>query len=91
METGVPSTRRDIFLDHDRDPAAIERKFELLKRRAKQQGYAVGIGHPYRETLTYLESQLPKLETEGFQLVSVRELIRMQQGAAFAGRQLAKN
>lgn len=75
QETGVPSVRRDVFLDHDRQPQTLVAEFERLKKIARRQGHAVGIGHPYPETLAFLERALPLLEDDGFQLVSISEVI----------------
>lgn len=75
-EEGVPAARRDIFLDHERSIAAVEREFERLKDRARQKGHAIGIGHPFPETLAVLERQLPLLEQQGFELVSVSKLLQ---------------
>ena len=74
-ERGVPSIRRDVFLDNVPTAAAIDEEFRRLKRRAKKHGIAVGIGHPYPETLHYLEQVLPTLIDEGIELVSVGRLI----------------
>ena len=70
-ESGVPAVRRDVFLDPDHEPGTVEREFARLKRLATERGFAVGIGHPYPETLTLLERELPKLSAEGFELVGI--------------------
>lgn len=75
-EEGVSATRRDVFLDHERTVEAVSIEFERLKKKARRQGHAVGIGHPFPETLEVLEQQLPLLEDEGFELVTIGELIR---------------
>ena len=36
---------------------------------------AVAIGHPFPETLAVLERELPKLRAEGFELVTISELL----------------
>ena len=64
----LPSTRRDIFLDNQRDPSAIEKQFERLIKLAKKQHVAVAIGHPYPETLEFLEYVLPTLAHQGIKL-----------------------
>jgi len=74
-EQGVSATRRDVFLDHDRDPAAIGSEFERLKGIARERGHAVGIGHPYPETLAMLEHELPALGGDGIELVTISELL----------------
>ncbi len=74
-ESGVPAARRDVFLDNERTPGAVAKSFERLKRLARQRGWAIGIGHPYPETLEFLEQALPALASEGIELVSLGELI----------------
>ena len=76
VEEGVPATRRDVFLDHTRSVEAIAREYERLTAQARKQGHAVAIGHPFPETLEVLEQQLPLLEAEGFELVTISELLQ---------------
>jgi len=72
----VPNVSRDVFLDNERTQVALERASRLVLARARKQGAAVLIGHPYPETLSFLERQLPELESrEGVQLVSVQRLL----------------
>jgi polysaccharide deacetylase 2 family uncharacterized protein YibQ len=74
-EAGIAARRRDVFLDHDRSPEALEREFERLKRLARERGKAVGVGHPHPETLDMLEEELDTLEREGIELVPISQLI----------------
>ena len=74
-ERGVPAIKRDVFLDSDPAPDKVEKEFERLKELAREQGLAVAIGHPYPETLAFLERAIPGLVEEGIQLVPLRELI----------------
>lgn len=74
-ERGIPSMKRDVFLDPDPLPETVSREFERLKNIARQQGFAVGIGHPYPATLDFLETALPELGNEGYDLVGIGELI----------------
>jgi polysaccharide deacetylase 2 family uncharacterized protein YibQ len=60
-ENWVPNLRRDVFLDNDRDPAKIRKHFRRLIKMARETGIALGIGHPYPETMAVLEEELPKL------------------------------
>ncbi len=71
----IPSARRNVFLDHERDTAAIHAEFDRLVRYAKRHGTALAIGHPYEETLAVLERRLPSLKREGIVLVAVSDLI----------------
>lgn len=77
-EAGVPAVRRDVFLDPDQAPGTLQREFRRLKKLARQRGFAVGIGHPYPETLTMLEGELPKLVGEGFELIRISTYISMR-------------
>jgi polysaccharide deacetylase 2 family uncharacterized protein YibQ len=78
LESGVPAMRRDVFLDPDTTPGTIEREFARLKKLARQQGFAVGIGHPYPTTLEYLEKVLPNLQDDGYDLVSLSQLVALR-------------
>jgi polysaccharide deacetylase 2 family uncharacterized protein YibQ len=81
-ENGLPSVKRDVFLDNDRSPEAIHKQFRRLLRLSRQRGWAVAIGHPHPQTLAMLEAELPKLEAMGVRLVPVSRLIHQlrQQG-----------
>ena len=74
----IPSTRRNVFLDHVRSRPAIEAEFDRLLRVAERHGSALAIGHPYDETLAVLEARLPELEARGIDLVPVSGLIRLR-------------
>lgn len=73
-EHGRPFLERDVFLDHDPDPAAIEAELERLVATARREGMAVGIGHPRPETLAVLEQRLPEHARAGVRFVPVSEL-----------------
>ena len=74
-EFGVAATRRHVFLDNDRSDEAMMREFEKLLRIAERQGIAVGIGHPYPETLSFLETRLAELDTSTVTLIPVSEAL----------------
>lgn len=73
---GIDSLVRDVFLDNDQSPTAIEHAFELALEKAKLEGQAVVIGHPHPTTLAFLEKRLPALEFEGVQLTTVSEALQ---------------
>jgi len=77
-ETGVEARKRDVFLDPDREPETVAREFERMKRLADKRGSVVAIGHPYAATLALLERELPKLADDGYELVTISELVRAQ-------------
>lgn len=72
---GLATAGRDIFLDNDRDLLHINEQFNKLLRIARRRGHAVAIGHPYPETITYLQQVLPLLEQAGVKVVPVSELL----------------
>lgn len=75
-ESGIPATRRDVFLDADPSPAAIDHEFERLLALARSRGRAVAIGHPYPATLDFLERRLPMLEDEGIELIGIGRMLK---------------
>lgn len=70
-EHHVPVLHRDIFLDHDKNKESIRTQFKQLIRLAKKRGSAIGIGHPYPETLEVLREMLPQLNDMGVNLIPV--------------------
>lgn len=74
----IPSTRRNVFLDHVRSRAAIEAEFDRMIRVAERHGTALAIGHPYDETIDVLEARLPELADRGIDLVPVSNLIQLR-------------
>lgn len=78
-EAGVPATKRDVFLDPDRARETLVKEFARLKSLARENGFAVGIGHPYPGTLDFLEAELPKLRADGIELIGIAELIEQSE------------
>ncbi|MFQ5441884.1 MAG: divergent polysaccharide deacetylase family protein, partial [Thermodesulfobacteriota bacterium] len=76
MEMGVRNTDRNVFLDNRRERDYIKGQIERLVRIAKKNGKAVAIGHPYTETLDVLKEELPRLASEGVEVVNLSELVR---------------
>ncbi len=75
LNIGVPALRRDVFLDNQRDPAAIEMQLNKLVALAQKRGFAVGIGHPYPETLSVLEDFMETLNQSGVSLVPASQVL----------------
>ncbi len=59
QEVALPYRGRDVFLDHDRNVHAITRQLNRLIEIAYRRGFALGIAHPYPETLAILEAWQP--------------------------------
>lgn len=76
---GLQSIQRDIFIDHELSKEFIQRQLKKLIAKARRSGTALAIAHPKELTLSLLEKWLPQLEAKGIKLVSVSELIHLQQ------------
>mgnify|MGYP000028731341 CR=1 FL=1 len=76
QEAGVAAAERDVFLDHDREPAAIAAQFERLVRIARRDGQAVAIAHPHPETLRVLDRRLAGLARRDVRLVGISALVQ---------------
>lgn len=72
---GIPTTGRDIFIDHDPTPTAIARQLAAIERFARYTGNVIAIGHPYPTTLAALETWLPTLAGRGFRLSRLSEVL----------------
>ncbi len=75
-ESSVPAAARRVFLDDIATEGAIHAQLDELVRRARQEGDAIAIGHPYPVTLFVLEKELPGLAERGIKVVKVSELVR---------------
>lgn len=85
-QNAIPSARRDVFLDNIRTPEAIRTQFNTLIRLAHKRGQAIAIGHPYPETLIFLEQELSRLDELGVRLVPASHLLRTLEKAETANR-----
>lgn len=73
----VPTTRRDIFLDNSPNSYDdITHQLRRLSQQAKDTGFALAIGHPNALTLEVLEAELPKILSDGVELLPVSEYIK---------------
>lgn len=78
---GVPTLNRDVFLDNVADVEAIRHEIRRLEQKARTAGMAVGICHPYPETIEALRRELPGMAGRGVTVVPVSVLLRKQAAA----------
>ncbi|MEA1650703.1 divergent polysaccharide deacetylase family protein [Nitrospirillum sp. BR 11164] len=71
----LPLVSRDVFLDDDQSPKAVQAMLAKVEEVARRHGTAVAIGHPHDVTLTALEHWLPTLAAKGFVLVPLTAVI----------------
>lgn len=81
-QKGVLSTKRNVFLDHVVSRKHIDKQFQRLLRLAKKYGQAVGIAHPYPQSMQYLRENLPQLAGQGIRLVPLSDLLHEQERIA---------
>jgi len=73
---GVPAAERDVFLDADEDRGRIRGRLIELFQKARKKGRAVGICHPFPETLAVLKSTFFLLDSHNLEAVPVSRLVR---------------
>jgi len=74
-ERGIPSARRNVFLDDVDDVAAVEAALRRAAALARSDGTAIAIGHPRAATLTAVRALLPVLQAEGITFVLAADLV----------------
>lgn len=72
---GLPAGERQVFLDNERETAAIAAQLQALFELARRRGGAIAIAHPYAETLSALRSELPKGKAAGIEVVPASQLL----------------
>ncbi len=93
----IPNLERDIFLDAKfNNKEFVRKQLSKLVNIAKQKGYALAIGHPNLVTISILEQELTKLESQNVRLVTVNELIQIAKNKQWQmhssrSRKVAKN
>jgi len=70
----LPTTQRDVFLDAHDDEEFIRGQVRELFRIARKRGSAIGIGHPYSNTLDVLEEMRDEILASGIEWVTVSSL-----------------
>jgi polysaccharide deacetylase 2 family uncharacterized protein YibQ len=73
---GILATERDVFLDADEDRGRIRGRLIELFQKARKKGRAVGICHPFPETLAVLRSSFFLLDSYNLEAVPVSRLVR---------------
>lgn len=78
LDMGMPHATRNVFLDHDMDPAKIREQLARLERVARSRGHAIAIGHPHDVTVEALAEWIPQARARGFQLVPVSAIVKKE-------------
>lgn len=72
---GVVSFHRNVFIDNDLSEQAMLKQFNLLVRIAQKYKRAIGIAHPYPETVIFLKKHLPTLSQKGVELTPISAIL----------------
>ncbi len=72
---GVPTAKRQIFLDNEENVPYIRRQIRKMVRLADAKGELVAICHPYPETLEALRLELPWLKQQAIDFVASSEIV----------------
>ena len=75
VSMGIPSASRQVFLDADGDIGRIRERLLELFRIAQRDGRAIGICHPFKETLRTLKEDFGLLGSYGLKAVFVSEIV----------------
>lgn len=75
-EHKLPSAHRDVFIDHDISPEAIENSLSEIERIARRRGYAVAIAHPHDLTREALARWIVDARSRGFDFVPISYIVR---------------
>lgn len=74
VDMGVPSKKRNIFIDHKADVDYIYRQLLKAEALAMETGSSIVIGHPRKDTITAIEKWLPTLEEKGIKLIPISKV-----------------
>ena len=76
QELGIPTLRRQVFLDPQADEATVRQQLQAAGAMAERRGSAIAIGHGHPLTLHLLREMIPRWEARGIRLVRVSDLLR---------------
>jgi polysaccharide deacetylase 2 family uncharacterized protein YibQ len=74
QQHGVATAERNVFLDHYASEAYLEKQFEQLIIEARLNGSVIGIAHPHKVTISFLQLKLANLPDD-IELISVSEYL----------------
>jgi polysaccharide deacetylase 2 family uncharacterized protein YibQ len=77
-EIGIPILARGVFLDNEDSKPAIHAELNHLRTVAREKGNAIAIGHYRANTLEVLAKEIPRFKKEGFEIITLKEMLRVQ-------------
>ena len=76
QDAGMRAAYRTEFLDDTPERNLVVRQLQSAERRAREQGWAIAIGHPHAITLEVLEQMLPQMQARGIHFVFVSQIAK---------------
>lgn len=76
-EAGLAYAHRHVFIDNNNDKPYILGQLAKAENIARQNGYAIAIGHPKTQTFAALQEWLPELEEKGIELKPLSEIVEI--------------
>ena len=89
LDAGLPSVRRDVFLDNETNTESIYLQYRIWLEIARKHGSAIAIGHPHTETIEVLRNNLANTSTE-FRFLRVSKLIDLRKAKKSSRKQQEK-
>jgi hypothetical protein len=80
-DAGVPTVVRDVFLDNTDSTDEVRKRLAQTEEVARRTGTAIAIGHPRDATLEVLTPWLVDVQTRGFVLVPLTQVLRARMSA----------
>ena len=75
QELALKVDKRTLFLDNEVEVKDIEAQLKRLTRIARTRGKAIGICHPHPSTIAALKNIIPKLHSEGVEVVPLSHIV----------------
>jgi polysaccharide deacetylase 2 family uncharacterized protein YibQ len=75
-ELGMPTAARHVFLDDVMTSENVRAQLAETERLARQQGFAVAIGHPHDATIAALADWLPTLGAKGLVAAPISAVVK---------------
>lgn len=73
-DAGIAWNARDIFLDHSLSPDALQHAWDSAVSCVKRNDHCVMLGHPHKETISFLEQHAQGLNAQDF--VPITQLLK---------------
>lgn len=73
---GLTAFHRNVFLDNEDDFDYIKEHIKEAAQMAKQNGFAIAIGHIRYNTILAIKEMIPSLQAEGLEIVTLKDLAK---------------